>query len=123
MGRTLDPEFEPNAAIRRNAADAHAAADAEERLARRNMFSSLLEMNDFVQRLPGRVNRVARRVADNEIEVRCVVDEDAGCMEGLQKIANRIAIGVVAGRAHHRRGDDDARGDVLPHPRLSRATR
>ncbi|HZI67446.1 MAG TPA: AarF/ABC1/UbiB kinase family protein, partial [Thermoanaerobaculia bacterium] len=57
IGRALDPEFDPNASVRRNAAElmqrrmAKSASPA-------NLYASLLEAKDFVQKLPGRVNKV-----------------------------------------------------------------
>jgi ubiquinone biosynthesis protein len=94
VGRTLDPDFEPNAAIRRHAAD----------LMRRRMlknaspgnaFSSMLEANEFIQRLPARLNRVLDAVADREVEVRIRLMNEGVMMDGLQKVANRIATGLV----------------------------
>jgi ubiquinone biosynthesis protein len=94
VGRTLDPGFEPNAAIRR-----HAAALMQQRALKNaspaNVFSSLLEMNEFVQRLPGRLNRVLDAVADNQVEVQVRLTNATTIMEGLQKIANRIAVGAI----------------------------
>src|SRR5690606_4791053 len=90
----LDPEFEPDAAIRRNASD----------LLRRRMLknaspgsilSNVLEMNEFAQRLPARLNRVLDTIADREVEVRVRITNEAVIMSGLQKVANRIASGVV----------------------------
>lgn len=94
VGRTLDPEFEPDAAIRRNASD----------LLRRRMLknaspgsilSNVLEMNEFAQRLPARLNRVLDTIADREVEVRVRITNEAVIMSGMQKVANRIASGVV----------------------------
>lgn len=94
VGRTLDPAFDPNAAIRRSAGD----------LMRRRMlksaspaavFSSMLEMNDFAQRLPGRLNRVLDAVANNELRMNVRVDEEPWIMDGIQTVANRITMGLV----------------------------
>jgi predicted unusual protein kinase regulating ubiquinone biosynthesis (AarF/ABC1/UbiB family) len=94
IARTLDPDFEPNRAIQRSAGellrqrmlkDASPAA----------MLSSVLEMNEFVQRLPGRLNRVLDAVADREVEVRIRIANEDVLMGGLQKVANRVASGVV----------------------------
>ena len=94
VGRTLDPDFEPNAAIRRNAVQL-----MQQRMLKNaspgNVFSSVLEMNEFVQRLPGRLNRVLDAVADSEVEVQVRLTNAETIMEGLQKIANRIATGLV----------------------------
>jgi ubiquinone biosynthesis protein len=94
VGRTLDPEFQPNPAIQRHAGD----------LMRRRMLqsaspghllTSLLETNEFIQRLPGRLNRVFDAVTDREIEVQIRIANDELLLDGLQKIANRIATGAV----------------------------
>ncbi|HEX8453487.1 MAG TPA: AarF/UbiB family protein [Longimicrobium sp.] len=93
-GRTLDPEFDPNAAIRR-----HSSEVMQQRMLRNAspaaMFANLLELNEFVQRLPGRLNRVLDSVAENELEVGIRVKEEVWMMEGLQKISNRITVGLV----------------------------
>jgi ubiquinone biosynthesis protein len=94
VGRTLDPDFDPNAAVRDNAAD----------MLRKRMLksaspgyvlTSLLETNEFVQRLPGRLNRVLDSVSDRDFEVRIRLANDTLLLDGLQKIANRIASGAV----------------------------
>jgi predicted unusual protein kinase regulating ubiquinone biosynthesis (AarF/ABC1/UbiB family) len=94
VGRTLDPHFEPNAAIRRSAAEL-----LRERMLKGaspgNILSSVLEMNEFVQRLPARLNRVLDAVADREVEVRIRVTNEEVLMGGLQKVANRVASGIV----------------------------
>ncbi len=94
VGRTLDPDFDPNDTIRRNAADV-----MRQRMLRgaspANAFSGLLEMNDFVQRLPGRLNRALDSFVNNETEVRIRLAEEAWMLAGMQKISNRIATGLV----------------------------
>ncbi|QJR11027.1 putative protein kinase UbiB [Usitatibacter rugosus] len=94
IGKVLDPEFDPNAAIRR-----HAATIMSERLRKQatpgNLIASVLEMKDFVAGLPGRVNRLMDTVADKELEVKVHVKEAGLMVEGLQKVANRIASGLV----------------------------
>jgi predicted unusual protein kinase regulating ubiquinone biosynthesis (AarF/ABC1/UbiB family) len=94
VGRVLDPEFEPNAAVRR-----HAGKLMQQRLLKSaspgNVVSSMLEMNEFLQRLPGRLNRVIDEVTENGVEVKVHLTNEAMMMSGLQKIANRIATGVV----------------------------
>ena len=94
VGRTLDPGFEPDAAIRRNAAEM-----LRQRMLKGaspgNVLSGLLEMNEFTQRLPGRLNRVLDAVADREVEVRIRITNEAVLMAGMQKVANRVASGLV----------------------------
>jgi ubiquinone biosynthesis protein len=94
VGRTLDPVFDPNAAIRR-----HATQLLEQRMRRQlspmHALSNLLEMNELVQQLPGRVNKVLETVATNNLRIRVDAFDEVHMMAGLQKIANRITLGLV----------------------------
>ena len=94
VGRTLDPDFDPNAAIRRNAAEILRRRMLET-ISPTNALNQLLELNDFVQRFPGRLNQVMEALARNELEIGIRVREDFWLTEGLQKISNRIATGLV----------------------------
>ncbi len=60
-----------------------------------HIFSGMLEMKDFVQRLPSRVNKILDRVAENDLEVKVDAIDEKMLMEGLQKIANRITLGLI----------------------------
>lgn len=94
VGRSLDPEFDPNASIRENTA---------ELLRRRmlqsaspgNLASALLEAKEFVEKLPGRVNRVLDGLANNQLSFKVDTIDETVLLDGLQKIANRIAMGLV----------------------------
>jgi ubiquinone biosynthesis protein len=94
VGRTLDPDFDPNAAIRR-----HISGIMSERMRKQAtpgaVMSSMLEMKDFVAGLPARVNRIMDTVANKELEVKVHAKEAGLFMEGLQKVANRITSGLV----------------------------
>jgi ubiquinone biosynthesis protein len=94
IGMTLAPGFDPNAAIRR-----HAAEITEEQLGRdlslTSLFSAAVEMKNFVQHLPGRLNRILDRLADNQFSVKVDAIDETRLMEGMQKVANRIALGLV----------------------------
>ena len=94
VGRTLDPEFDPNAAIRR-----HVGEIMRDRMRRQmspsNIFSNLLETNEFVQHLPGRMNKVLDSVANNEFGIKVDAIDEVHLMEGIQKVANRITMGLV----------------------------
>ncbi len=94
VGRILDPEFDPNAAIRRNA-----AAIMSKRLNKDatsgSIMKSLLELKDFVAGLPVRLNKIMDALGNHEIEVRVKAVDANLFMEGFQKIANRITTGIV----------------------------
>ena len=94
IGRTLAPRFDPNAALRR-----HAAEITEQQMARDlslgSIFSAAVDLKNFVQHLPGRVNRILDQLANNDFRMRVDTIDEAALMEGMQKVANRITIGLV----------------------------
>jgi ubiquinone biosynthesis protein len=94
VGHTLAPDFNPNQAIRNNAATIMQRRMVKS-LSPGNIFSSVIEMKDFVQRLPGRFNKILDKLADNQIKVKVDTIDEVKLMEGLQKIANRITLGLV----------------------------
>jgi ubiquinone biosynthesis protein len=94
VGHTLAPDFNPNEAIRKNAATLMQRRMLKS-LSPGNIFSGVIEMKDFMQRLPGRFNRILDKVADNQIQVKVDAIDEVKLMEGLQKIANRITLGLV----------------------------
>ena len=94
IGRVLDPDFDVNASMRDNATSLmrrrmwKAATPA-------NLFSSALEVREFAERLPGRVNRILDALACNDLRLKVEVIDHGSIIEGLQKVANRIALGLV----------------------------
>ncbi len=94
VGRALDPGFDPNEAIQR-----HAAEILRKRMFQSaspgNLLSSTLEMTEFLQRLPSRLNRVLDRVATEELELKVSAFDEVHLMEGIQKLANRITMGLI----------------------------
>ena len=94
IAQELDPKFNPNAAIRE-----HAASIMRSRLLKSaspgNLFSTVLEMKDLVERLPGRVNKILDAVANNELAVKVDAIDEVRLMAGFQKVANRITLGLL----------------------------
>lgn len=94
VSRTLAPEFNPNEAVRRNSSQL-----LQRRLTKMaspaNFITTALELNEFVQHLPGRLNKVLERIAANEIMIKVDAIDDVKVMEGMQKIANRITLGLI----------------------------
>lgn len=91
---TLDPDFDPNASIRQNATEL-----LRERLFKSlspgSLFNTLLETKGFIEKLPARVNSFLDTVANKELEIKVDAIDETRLMEGLQKIANRITMGLV----------------------------
>jgi predicted unusual protein kinase regulating ubiquinone biosynthesis (AarF/ABC1/UbiB family) len=94
VGRTLDPDFDPNAAINRNAAETMRQRMIKQ-FSPSNIFSTLLETTELVQNLPRRVNKFLEQAADNKLEIKVNAIDEVRLMAGLQKIANRITLGLV----------------------------
>jgi len=94
IAEVLDPTFNPNASIRRNAAEIMRARLLKS-ASPGNLFSGILEMKEFVERLPGRVNKILDVVANNQLEVKVDAIDEAHLMAGFQKVANRITMGLV----------------------------
>jgi predicted unusual protein kinase regulating ubiquinone biosynthesis (AarF/ABC1/UbiB family) len=94
VGRILDPTFDPNEAIRDNAADI-----LQRRLMSSatpgSLFGNILEAKYFLVNVPGQLNRILEHVADNDVEIKVNAFDEDRLMSGIHKVANRITIGLV----------------------------
>ncbi len=94
VGRALDPDFDPNDSVRRNASEI-----LNERLKNAfstgKMYSSLLEAKQFVGALPARLNKILDTVGKAEVKVTVNPGETEFLVESAQKVANRITTGLV----------------------------
>ncbi|MFL6595560.1 MAG: ABC1 kinase family protein [Chthoniobacterales bacterium] len=94
VGRAIAPEFDPNASIRRNAAQI-----LQQRLYKSlspgNLFSGVLELKDLLQRLPSRINRILDSIANNDFKVSVDAIDEKTLILGFQKVANRITVGLI----------------------------
>jgi predicted unusual protein kinase regulating ubiquinone biosynthesis (AarF/ABC1/UbiB family) len=94
VGHALDPSFDPNASIRRNAADL-TRHRLRKSLSPGNLLSAAMEVKEFAERLPGRINKILDTVASNGLEVKVDAIDEKALVEGIQKIANRITVGLI----------------------------
>ena len=94
VGKILDPAFDPNASIRRNVAEL-ISQRLRKTATQGSVFSSLLEMKHFVGGLPTRLNQIMDAITNRELEVKIKAVDAKLVMEGFQKIANRITMGIV----------------------------
>ena len=92
VANTLDPSFEPTAAI-----EAHTTELMQSQMQSSpgSAFAALLEARDFVEQLPGRVNKVMDAMADGSFELQVKAFDEAELMRGFQKLANRLTMGLV----------------------------
>ncbi|HET7451226.1 MAG TPA: AarF/ABC1/UbiB kinase family protein, partial [Thermoanaerobaculia bacterium] len=94
VGRTLAPEFDPNASIRRHSAELMSRRMRQEARPG-NLFATLLEAKDFAGRLPERAGKILELAAENRFRVKVDAIDERLLIDGLHKIANRIALGLV----------------------------
>jgi predicted unusual protein kinase regulating ubiquinone biosynthesis (AarF/ABC1/UbiB family) len=94
VGRTLAPQFDPNQSIRKNAAQILHRRTMKA-LSPGNLFGALLETKELIEKLPARLNQLLELVSTNKLKVEVdAIDEDL-LMAGLQKVANRITLGLI----------------------------
>ena len=94
VGRALDPDFDVNAALR---------AEAPELMQRRmrdsmrasNLYTAALETKEFMEQLPGRVNRLLDAATNHQLRLNVDLIDEGAIMGGLQKVANRITLGLL----------------------------
>ncbi|MFN2498793.1 MAG: ABC1 kinase family protein [Pyrinomonadaceae bacterium] len=91
---TLDPAFEPAALIRQRATEI-LQRNLMQSIAPRNLIGSVVELKEFVEKLPGRVNKILDTIGNNELKVDVDTIDEKVVVEGLQKVANRISLGLV----------------------------
>ena len=94
VGKTLDPEFEPNEAIRRNTDDLM-KKKLMKSVSSSKPYEVLLESKEFFEKLPLRVNKILDKVSNNEVELKVKSIDEVYLMNGFQKIANRIMGGLI----------------------------
>lgn len=91
---TLDPTFDPNAVIRERANDI-LEQNILKSMAPNNLLSGVVDLKEFVEKFPPRVNRILDQIGNNELKFKVDAIDEKVVLEGLQKVANRITLGLV----------------------------
>jgi predicted unusual protein kinase regulating ubiquinone biosynthesis (AarF/ABC1/UbiB family) len=91
---TLDPNFDPNAVIRERSMEI-LQRNLLKSVAPANLIGGAVEVKEFVERLPSRVNKILDTVGDNQLRFKVDAIDEKVVLEGLQKVANRITLGLV----------------------------
>jgi hypothetical protein len=58
-------------------------------------MTRMVELKEFVEHLPTRVNKILDAVANNELKIGVDAIDEKLLIEGLQKVANRITLGLI----------------------------
>ncbi len=89
---TLAPDFEPREALQRHLTRLMKSSMNQTPA---SMMSSLLEAKEFVEELPGRVNRAFDAIGRGNFELRVNAFDEDEFLRGLHKLANVLAAAVV----------------------------
>ena len=91
---TLDPNFDPNVIIR-DRANEILQRNILKSVAPANLLSGVVDMKEFVEKLPNRVNRILDAAGNNDLRFKVDAIDEKVVLDGLQKVANRITLGLV----------------------------
>lgn len=91
---TLDPGFNPNAVIKERASEI-LQRNIFKSISPGNILSGIVEVKEFAEKLPGRVNRILDAVGNNDLKIKVDAIDEKIVLEGLQKVANRITLGLI----------------------------
>lgn len=91
---TLDQNFDPNIIIRERANEI-LQRNIIKSVAPNNLLSGVVDLKEFAEKFPTRVNRILDAVGNNELRFKVDAIDEKVVLEGLQKVANRITLGLV----------------------------
>jgi predicted unusual protein kinase regulating ubiquinone biosynthesis (AarF/ABC1/UbiB family) len=90
----LDPTFDPNAVIRDEATNIMTRQVAQS-VEPGNVLARAIDVKEFAERLPTRVNKILDAIGNNELNIGVDAIDEKVVLDGLQKIANRITLGLI----------------------------
>ena len=94
VGRTLAPDFDVNAALRAEGPTLMQRR-VQQDMSPANVFAAALETKEFLEQLPSRVNKFLDAATNNQLKVNIEVIDEGSIIDGLQKVANRITLGLL----------------------------
>jgi ubiquinone biosynthesis protein len=91
---TLDPAFDPNMVIRERATEI-LERNIMRSIAPSNLLANVVDFKEFAEKFPTRVNKILDVVGNNDIRFKVDAIDEKVVLDGLQKVANRITLGLV----------------------------
>ena len=91
---TLFPDFDPNEIIR-DEATGILTRQLVKSIEPGTVLTRVIEVKEFVERLPDRVNKILDAIGNNELKIGVDAIDERVVLDGLQKVANRITLGLV----------------------------
>jgi len=91
---TLDTTFDPNSIIRERANEI-LQRNIIRSISPNNLLSGVVDLKEFAETFPRRVNKILDAIGNNEVRIGVDAIDEKVVLEGLQKVANRITLGLV----------------------------
>src|SRR5437868_9779799 len=89
----LDPTFDPNAVIRHEATNIM-VRQVVQSIEPGSILARAIEVKEFIEKLPTRVNKILDVIGNNELKIGVDAIDEKVVLDGLQKVANRITLGL-----------------------------
>jgi ubiquinone biosynthesis protein len=93
-GKKLDPKFDPNESLRRNAPKLIRKVLSDS-FRRGNIYEKLLDVKNIMENLPARINDILNNMANNQFTIQTKIVDEKDFISGLKESANRMTIGLV----------------------------
>ena len=90
----LDANFDPNSIIRDEATNL-LTRQVIKSIEPGSVLTRVIEVKEFVERLPTRVNKILDAIGNNELKINVDAIDERIVLDGLQKVANRISLGLI----------------------------
>ncbi len=90
----LDANFDPNAVIQEEASQI-LERNVLKSMSPSNLLAGAVDVKEFAERLPTRVNRILDSIGNNELRFKVDAIDEKVVLEGRQKVATRITLGLV----------------------------
>ncbi|HYD21187.1 MAG TPA: AarF/UbiB family protein [Flavipsychrobacter sp.] len=90
----LAPEFDLQASIRKHLEKILRQKLLGE-LKPEHLLGTLVELKNLGKNLPGRINAITEKIANNELEIKIDAIDEKRFTDGFQKVANRITLGLI----------------------------
>jgi len=88
----LDPSFDPSACIRDHA---ESIMVSRMRPSRERLYATALDAREFIEELPGRVNRLLDAAAGGDLKVKVDAIDEESLLRSMRQVANRVTMGLV----------------------------
>lgn len=94
VAHILDPNFNPQDAVKANAME-YMQKSQRQNTSLAHLFYEAVELKNLAEDLPRKANSILERILKGNLEVKVNAFDQEKMMQGFQKIANRVASGLI----------------------------